>query len=70
MKKVIDVSRWDGNIWAIMAETNRLLKEKGRELDFGYILSSQSYEEALARCFSLLQDAGYKLTFRGKRLWI
>lgn len=70
MKKVVDISKWDSNIWAIMAKTNELLKKKGRELDFGYILSSSNYKEALIRCFSLLQEAGYRLTFKGKRLWI
>ena len=71
MDKVAQLTGSSGNIFSVIGRTNRFLKKAIREGEFtvdglkkfnAEVGLSQSYDEALSKCISALENAGYEVT--------
>jgi hypothetical protein len=64
-KKLLRMTRWDGNVFAVMGNTKQALKEAG--VDKAKIsavieeCTKGDYNHALATCMAALKEAGYEI---------
>ena len=64
-KKVLRMTEWDGNIFAVMGNTKQALKDAGVEkAKISAVIdecTKGDYSHALATCMKALKDAGYEV---------